>query len=133
MVDLSDKDQVFKVIIETLPREFTDAIYVFGSYRTEDFNINTSDIDIAWFTSYEDEVLRFEKFIDYEKTLTKLLGIKVDLVDPEISTKLNLYLITSILSFPPISETSEKFDEWFDRSIDQIGVDWEFDQLVLFA
>ena len=43
--------EISRIIIDTLPKDITDAIYIFGSYATEFFDEENSDIDIAWFTN----------------------------------------------------------------------------------
>ncbi|MGL5676164.1 MAG: nucleotidyltransferase domain-containing protein [Cellulosilyticaceae bacterium] len=54
---------VEEIILETLPRELTEAIYLFGSYGTPYFDEATSDIDIGWYTN--NEIDWFDRFVDF--------------------------------------------------------------------
>ena len=72
-----EKEKIEKIILETLPQDKTEAIYIFGSYNTQFFH-DDSDIDIGWFcndVSEEERVL-----LEYE--LEQKIGREVDLVFP---------------------------------------------------
>lgn len=43
-----EKEEIEKIILATIPKDKTEAIYIFGSYNTEFFD-DDSDIDIGWF------------------------------------------------------------------------------------
>ena len=109
-------DELTKVILEILPKDKTDAIYVFGSYVTEFFD-EDSDIDIGWFshdTSYSDYNL-------LEEQLEKDLGREVDLInawDSKILIKNEILAGQHIGS--EIGYMSDKFCDWFDENIDEI-------------
>lgn len=103
---------VEEIILETLPRELTEAIYLFGSYGTPYFDEATSDIDIGWYTN--NEIDWFEA-MEYRDLLEEKLGREVDLL---INEKDKFALTYNILSGKPIGPLSEKFCEWFDRFVD---------------
>lgn len=112
MIYVKNKEEVERIIIETLPKEKTDAIYIFGSYNTEFFD-EDSDIDIGWFcrdvTDEERVILEYE--------LEKKIGRDIDLVFPN---KEKILFLNEVLAGKPIGELSEDFCKWFDYNIDEI-------------
>lgn len=103
---------VYRTILETLPKDKTDAIYIFGSFNTEFFD-EDSDIDIGWFCHDID----WGETIDFEEKLEKLLGRKVDLVMPDKDKRLILH---EILCGFPIGPMSDSFCIWFDEIITEL-------------
>ena len=63
MIYVKNREEVERIIIETLPKDKTDAVYIFGSYNSEFFD-EDSDIDIGWFckdvTDEERVLLEYE-------------------------------------------------------------------------
>lgn len=116
---------VKKIILDTLPIDITDAIYIFGSYETEYFDEECSDVDIAWFVNKE---LAYEELVSYEFELCEKLGIEVDLVIPE---KSNIYFIKEVLGREPLIINSQEFIEWLDRFNDWILLESDFLQNVI--
>lgn len=107
-----DRNEIEKIIIETLPQDKTEAIYIFGSYNTKFFD-DDSDIDIGWFcnnVSDEERVL-----LEYD--LEQKIGREIDLVFPN---KNKMLILNEILAGKPIGKLSEEFCEWFDNNIDEI-------------
>lgn len=98
-----------QIILETLPKEITEAIYLFGSYGTPYFDEATSDIDIGWYTS---EPMDWFEAMEYRDQLEQKLGRAVDLL---VNEKDKFALTYNILSGKPIGELSESFCDWFDR------------------
>lgn len=112
VVYVKSREEVEKIIIETLPKEKTDAIYIFGSYNTEFFD-EDSDIDIGGFCK---DVTDEERVIlEYE--LEKKIGIEIDLVFPN---KEKILFLNEVLAGKPIGGLSEDFCNWFDYNIDEI-------------
>ena len=112
MIYVKNREEVERIIIETLPKDKTDAIYIFGSYNTEFFD-EDSDIDIGWFcrdVTDEERVL-----LEYE--LEKKIGREIDLVFPN---KEKILFLNEVLAGKPIGELSEDFCRWFDCNIDEI-------------
>ncbi|MDU4478955.1 MULTISPECIES: nucleotidyltransferase family protein [Clostridium] len=107
-----EKEKIEKIILETLPQDKTEAIYIFGSYNTQFFH-DDSDIDIGWFcnnVSEEERVL-----LEYE--LEQKIGREVDLVFPN---KNKILILNEILAGKPIGRLSKHFCQWFDNNIDEI-------------
>mgnify|MGYP003105860199 CR=1 FL=1 len=112
MIYVKNREEVERIIIETLPKDKTDAVYIFGSYNTEFFD-EDSDIDIGWFcrdVTDEERVL-----LEYE--LEKKIGREIDLVFPN---KEKILFLNEVLAGKPIGELSEDFCRWFDCNIDEI-------------
>lgn len=104
-----DLNKAREIILNVLPKDITDAIYLFGSCTTEYFVEDSSDIDIGWFTNESVDWLDLEY---YKEELENKLGIDVDLVNNEYS---KIGLTVNILSGKLISNTTDKFDNWLDR------------------
>lgn len=102
---------VEEIIIETLPADITEAIYLFGSYGTEYFDEDSSDIDIGWFTSVD---MNWFEAMAYRDELEVKLGREVDLL---VNERDRFGITYNILSGKPIGELSDQFCEWFDRFI----------------
>lgn len=106
-----NRETIEKIILSTLPKDKTDAVYIFGSYNTVFFD-EDSDIDIGWFchdVTDEERVL-----IEYE--LEQKTGREIDLVFPD---KKKMLLLNEVLAGRPI-EMTEKFAAWFDDNIAEI-------------
>lgn len=114
-----------EIILNTLPKNLTDAIYIFGSYGTEHFNEDSSDIDIAWFTNNN---IDYSTLSSYEFELCEKLNREVDLVIPD---KNNIYFMVEVLSSPPLKIYSDDFIDWLDRFNDWILDEYKFIQNVI--
>lgn len=99
------------IIIETLPEEMTEAIYLFGSYGTQYFDEASSDIDIGWFTNTE---MDWFEAMAYRDQLEEKLGREVDLL---VNEKKRFNITYNILSGKPIGKMSDEFCEWFDEFV----------------
>ena len=110
------------MIIGLLNCNITDAIYIFGSYGTKFYEDGISDIDIAWFTSKNIDLVTRTKF---KNLLEEVLDIKVDLV--VVDKNSTEYLLYNIFETGEcIFVGSEEFEEWFDRFYDKTYLDREF-------
>ncbi|MEG0857342.1 MAG: nucleotidyltransferase domain-containing protein [Terrisporobacter sp.] len=107
--------KISSLIMDTLPKDITDAIYIFGSYTTEYFDEENSDIDIAWFTN---------KPVEY----SSLASYEVDLVIPD---KSNIYFLVEVLSNPPIYIGNDEFTDWLDRFNDWVLDEYKFIENVI--
>ena len=114
-----DKD-IKKIILNILPKDVTEAIYIFGSYGTEFFDKENSDIDIAWFVNKK---ISYEELSSYEFELCEELGKEVDLVIPQ---KDNIYFLKEVLSREPLIINSDEFVEWLDRFNDWVLDEYNF-------
>ncbi len=114
-----DKD-IKKIILNILPKDVTEAIYIFGSYGTEFFDEENSDIDIAWFVNKN---ISYEELSSYEFELCEELGKEVDLVIPQ---KDNIYFLKEVLSREPLIINSDEFVEWLDRFNDWVLDEYNF-------
>ena len=103
-----------------LPKDVTEAIYIFGSYGTEFFDEENSDIDIAWFVNKN---ISYEELSSYEFELCEELGKEVDLVIPQ---KDNIYFLKEVLSREPLIINSDEFVEWLDRFNDWVLDEYNF-------
>ena len=114
--DITNFEELTKVILKILPKDKTDAIYVFGSYDTEFFD-EDSDIDIGWFshnTSYSDYTL-------LEELLAEALEREVDLVDAwDTKILIKNEILAGQHLGAGIGYMSAKFCDWFDNNIDDI-------------
>lgn len=109
-------EELSKIILDILPKDKTDAIYVFGSYDTEFFD-EDSDIDIGWFshaTSYSDYTLLQEQ-------LEEAINRKIDLVDAwDTKILIKNEILAGRHIGAEIGYMSDKFCDWFDDNIDEI-------------
>ncbi|MGL4850122.1 MAG: type VII toxin-antitoxin system MntA family adenylyltransferase antitoxin [Clostridium sp.] len=113
-----DYKKIYEKIEPILPKEKIDALYLFGSYATGEFT-EESDVDIAIFS----DSLTYIELVDLEERISDKLGKEVDLILPE---KNNTILLKEILSGKSLMETTEKFDEWFERFNEWISGEWWF-------
>lgn len=104
------------IILSILPKDKTDAIYIFGSYDTEFFD-EDSDIDIGWFSSNA----TYSDYAKYEEELEEALNREVDLINAWDS---KILITNEILAGEHIGSEigymSQKFCDWFDNNIDNI-------------
>lgn len=111
-------NEIEDIIINTLPKNITEAIYIFGSFGTEYFDEDTSDIDIGWFTT---QSIDWFDAMEYRDILEDKLQREVDLV---VNERDNFNLTYNILSGTPIGNLSDEFLEWFDifcdRAIEEV-------------
>lgn len=107
-----DKEKIEKIILETLPQDKTEGIYIFGSYNSKFFD-DDSDIDIGWFC----HGITDEERVLLEYDLEQKIGREIDLVIPD---KNRILLLNEILSGKPIGILSDEFCKWFDKNIDEI-------------
>lgn len=112
VIYVKNREEVEGIIIETLPKDKTDAIYIFGSYNTQFFD-EDSDIDIGG--GCRDVRDEERALLEYE--LEKKIGREIDLV---FSNKEKILFLNEVLSGKPIGELSEEFCKWFDNNIDEI-------------
>lgn len=122
---ISIENKVEKIIIETLPKELTEAIYIFGSFGTEFFDEKTSDIDIAWFPNKD---IKYSDLASLEFDLCDKLNRDVDLIVPD---KSNIYFLKEVLSRPPLVINSDKFCDWLDRFNDWMLDEYYFIENVI--
>ena len=118
MLSLSNVKEIFSYLGKNISKYPTDAIFVFGSYGTEFFDKESSDIDVAWFTSKE----VFIDYIEYlQIELSKHLGVQVNIVD---GFRLNDKLLVEVLKGNLITENvSERFSDFLDDFYDRIYLD----------
>ena len=115
-------EKIKRIIIGLLNCNITDAIYIFGSYGTKFYEDGISDIDIAWFTSKNIDLVTRTKF---KNLLEEVLDIKVDLV--LVDKNSTEYLLYNIFETGEcIFVGSEKFEEWFGKFYDKTYLDREF-------
>lgn len=107
-----EKEEIEKIILDTIPNDKTEAIYIFGSYNTEFFD-DDSDVDIGWFCKNVTEKERV--LLEYD--LEEKIGRAVDLVIPD---KNKILILNEILAGKWIGELSDKFCIWFDDNITDI-------------
>lgn len=115
---------VEETILETLPRELTEAIYLFGSYGTEYFDEATSDIDIGWYTNVP---MEWFDAMGYRDLLEEKLGREVDLI---VNEKERIGIAINILSGRPIGPMSDDFTEWFDRFVSIATEEYRYIQMI---
>ena len=110
------------MIIGLLNCNITDAIYIFGSYGTKFYEEGISDIDIAWFTSKNIDLVTRTKF---KNLLEEVLDTKVDLV--LVDKNSTEYLLYNIFETGEcIFVGSSRFEEWFGDFYDKTYLDREF-------
>lgn len=94
------------IILSKIPKEYVDAIFVFGSYGTEDFKTD-SDLDIG---CYCQDWFNGAFFVeDCELDIEELLGVKVHITVFNKDT--DYELLTNILSGDNLYSTKE-FNTW---------------------
>ena len=110
------------MIIGLLNCNITDAIYIFGSYGTKFYEEGISDIDIAWFTSKNIDLVTRTKF---KNLLEEVLDLNVDLV--LVDKNSTEYLLYNIFETGEcIFVGSSRFEEWFGEFYDKTYLDREF-------
>ena len=109
---MNNKERIEQIILETLPQDKTEGIYIFGSYNTNFFD-DDLDIDIGWFCHN----ITDEERVLLEYDLEQKIGREIDLVIPD---KNKILFLNEVLSGKPIGRLSEEFCEWFDKNIDEI-------------
>ena len=109
---------IYEKIKDILPTEKIDALYLFGSYANGTFT-EESDIDLAIFS----DDINYVELVDLEDKISIALNKEIDLVLPE---KENVLLLREILSGICLGETTEKFDEWFEKFNDWLLGEWWF-------
>ena len=110
------------MIIGLLNCNITDAIYIFGSYGTKFYEDGISDIDIAWFTSKNIDLVTRTKF---KNLLEEVLDLNVDLV--LVDKNSTEYLLYNIFETGEcIFVGSSRFEEWFGEFYDKTYLDREF-------
>ena len=84
-------ENIKNIILEVLPIDKTEAVYIYGSYGTERFS-TSSDIDIAWYSKENISIMQRSK---YQMELRKQLGIEVDLkvVKDDYSVKMEYEIL----------------------------------------
>ena len=112
VIKVNNKERIEQIILETLPQDKTEGIYIFGSYNTNFFD-DDSDIDIGWFCHN----ITDEERVLLEYDLEQKIGREIDLVIPD---KNKILFLNEVLSGKPIGTLSEEFCEWFDKNIDEI-------------
>lgn len=115
-------DKIKKIILAVLKCNVTDAVYIFGSYGTKYYDSENSDIDIAWFTNQEIDLITR---IKVEQILEDFLEMKVDLV--VVNKNSVEHLLYNIFETGEcIFVGSDEFAKWFDYFYDYTYLDREF-------
>lgn len=113
-------DEIIEKIIYILPKELTEAIYIFGSYGTEYFDEDSSDLDIGWFTSEKIDLSIRSK---YRSLLIDSLDIDIDLVP--LTKDSNYNLLCNVFDGQCIYTTST-YNDWFDKFYDYCAFESQF-------
>lgn len=94
---------IYDKIKDLIPVDKVDEMYLFGSYANGNFT-DESDVDL-------------------EDKISERLGKEIDLVLPE---KDDTLLLREILQGKSLIETTENFDEWFERFNEWLLAEWWF-------
>lgn len=113
-----DSRFIYDKIKDIIPKGKIDAIYLFGSYANGTFT-EESDVDLAIFS----DDISYVELVDLEDRIGEALNKEIDLVLPE---KNNVLLLREILQGVQLGETTEKFDEWFERFNEWLIGEWWF-------
>ncbi|MGL6106697.1 nucleotidyltransferase domain-containing protein [Romboutsia sp.] len=99
-------ENVKETILNTLPMDKTEAVYIYGSYGTPRFS-KSSDIDIAWYPKEKISIMLRSK---YQMELRKKLDIEVDLkvVKDDYSVKMEYEILSGDCIY-----FTEDFREYF--------------------
>lgn len=114
--------EIYNKIADIIP-ENIDALYLFGSYANGTFT-EESDIDLAIFS----DDLTYIQLVDLEDRISERLHKDVDLVLPD---KRETLLLREILQGESLVETTEKFDEWFERFNEWLIGEWWFIEMCI--
>ena len=76
-------DEIKKAVIECMPKDFFDKVYLFGSYARGEADEN-SDVDLHIFTKNHCGLLRIAGF---RVDLVEKLGVEVDMVIGKLPEK----------------------------------------------
>ena len=114
---------IYEKIKDLISIDKIDALYLFGSYADGTFT-EESDIDLGIFS----DKLSYIELVDLEDKISERLGKDVDLVFPE---KTDVILLREILQGKCLMETSEAFDEWFERFNEWLVSEWWFIQMCI--
>lgn len=109
---------IYDKIKDLIPVDRIDAMYLFGSYANGNFT-DESDVDLAIFS----DTLTYVELVDLEDKISERLGKEIDLVLPE---KDDTLLLREILQGKSLIETTENFDEWFERFNEWLSAEWWF-------
>lgn len=118
-----NSDLIYEKIKDLIPKDKTDALYLFGSYADNTFT-DDSDVDIAIFS----DDLNYIELVDLEDKISERLQKDVDLVLPE---KDNFLLLREIFKGISLIETTPKFDSWFERFNEWLQSEWWFIEMCL--
>lgn len=114
---------IYEKIKDLIPKDKTDALYLFGSYSNGTFT-EDSDIDFAIFS----DNLSYIELVDLEDKISERLNKEVDLVLPE---KNDVLLLREILQGKSLMETSEAFDTWFEKFNEWLASEWWFIEMCI--
>ncbi|HBJ1647893.1 nucleotidyltransferase domain-containing protein [Clostridium botulinum] len=114
---------IYEKIKDLLPKDKIDALYLFGSYANGTYT-EDSDIDLAIFG----DDLKYIDIVDLEDKISNRLKKEVDLVLPE---KNNAILLREIFQGKSLIETTEKFDEWFEKFNEWLISEWWFIEMCI--
>lgn len=118
-----DYKVIYEKIKDLIPMDKVDALYLFGSYADGTYT-EDSDIDIGIFS----ENLSYIELVDLEDKMSERLKKEVDLICPE---KTDTIILREILQGKSLIETTEKFDEWFERFNEWLVSEWWFIQMCI--
>jgi predicted nucleotidyltransferase len=118
-----DYKLISEKLIDLIPKEKVDAMYLFGSYSNGTFT-EDSDIDLAIFS----DNISYLELVDLEDKISERLGKEVDLVLPE---KTDVLLLREILQGKSLIQTSEVFDMWFERFNEWLASEWWFIEMCI--
>lgn len=118
-----DGKEIYNKIEDLIPKNKVDALYLFGSYADGTFS-EDSDVDLAIFS----DNLTYVELVDLEDKISERLEKEVDLVLPD---KSEVLLLREILQGQLLMETTEKFDEWFERFEEWLSAEWWFIEMCI--